>query len=45
VNVTARIAAAVTDATMRVMIGERFERREEFLWKLGDVREIIDLEM
>ncbi|KAF2945702.1 hypothetical protein DAI22_02g235900 [Oryza sativa Japonica Group] len=31
VNVSAPIAAAVADATMRAVIGDRFERREEFL--------------
>nr|BAD22158.1 putative cytochrome P450 71D8 (P450 CP7) [Oryza sativa Japonica Group] len=31
VNVSALVAAAVADATMRVVIGDRLERREEFL--------------
>ncbi|KAJ1270634.1 hypothetical protein BS78_06G067700 [Paspalum vaginatum] len=31
VNVGERVAALTTDATMRVVMGDRFERREEFL--------------
>ncbi|TVU00045.1 hypothetical protein EJB05_54538, partial [Eragrostis curvula] len=40
VNVTERIAAAVADSTVRVMIGDGFERREEFLHELGETVKI-----
>ena len=36
VNVSARIAALVADSAVRAMIGDRFERREEFLEHLAE---------
>uniref|UniRef100_A0A0D9VD25 Cytochrome P450 n=1 Tax=Leersia perrieri TaxID=77586 RepID=A0A0D9VD25_9ORYZ len=40
VNVSERIAATITDATMRAMIGDRFERRDEFLEGLAEIVKI-----
>ena len=37
VNVSERIATGVADSTMRAMIGDRFERREEFLEELAEI--------
>ena len=36
-NVSERIATVVADSTMRAMIGDRFERREEFLEELAEI--------
>ncbi|GJN19197.1 hypothetical protein PR202_gb06444 [Eleusine coracana subsp. coracana] len=41
VNVSERIAAAVADATVRVMVGERFERREELMKELGETVKVL----
>ena len=40
VNVSERITAVITDATMRAMIGDRFGRRDEFLELLADIVKI-----
>jgi cytochrome P450 len=40
VNVSERVAMLVTDSVMRVMIGDRFERREEFLEGLDEAIKI-----
>ncbi|KAB8086192.1 hypothetical protein EE612_009356 [Oryza sativa] len=37
VNLTERIKVAIADTTMRPMIGERFERREDFLEVLPEI--------
>ncbi|XP_037449426.1 zealexin A1 synthase-like [Triticum dicoccoides] len=37
VNISERIATVVADSTMRAMIGDRFERREEFLEELAEI--------
>ncbi|CAL5059883.1 unnamed protein product [Urochloa decumbens] len=40
VNVSERVAVLITDSVMRVMIGDRFERREEFLEGLDEAIKI-----
>ncbi|KAF8658514.1 hypothetical protein HU200_058970 [Digitaria exilis] len=40
VNVTARVAASVSDSALRAMMGERFERREELLETITQVLKI-----
>uniref|UniRef100_K3Z0S3 Cytochrome P450 n=1 Tax=Setaria italica TaxID=4555 RepID=K3Z0S3_SETIT len=40
VNVSERVAMLVTDSVMRIMIGDRFERREEFLEGLDEAIKI-----
>jgi hypothetical protein len=40
VNVSERVAVLVTDSVVRVMIGDRFERREEFLEGLDEAIKI-----
>ncbi|BAS77352.1 desmethyl-deoxy-podophyllotoxin synthase [Oryza sativa Japonica Group] len=41
VNFTERIAEAVSDAALRAMIGDRFERRDEFLQELTEQMKLL----
>uniref|UniRef100_A0A0D9VD22 Cytochrome P450 n=1 Tax=Leersia perrieri TaxID=77586 RepID=A0A0D9VD22_9ORYZ len=41
VNVSERVAVAVTDTTVRAMIGERLERREEYMAGVAEVGRLL----